>query len=51
MTLRRSRKKILGPGEVISLEDNFIILRLSDRDARFRYPDAFVRGYLECLDK
>lgn len=38
-------------GEVISLEDNFIILRLSDREVRFRYPDAFVRGYLECLDK
>ena len=38
--------KSFGPGVVVVLEGKNIIVKFPDREARFYFPDAFVRGYL-----
>ena len=38
--------KSLGPGEVIALDDDFLIVKFPDRESKFRYPSAFEKGYL-----
>jgi hypothetical protein len=38
--------KSLGPGEVMALDDKYLILKFPDRESKFLYPDAFKKGYL-----
>ena len=38
--------KSLGPGTVIFIDDNYITVRFSDRESRFRFPSAFEKDYL-----
>ena len=38
--------KSLGAGEVMSMDDKYIIVKFSDRESKFLYPSAFERGYL-----
>jgi len=38
--------KSLGPGTVIFIDDNYLTVRFSDRESKFRYPSAFEKGYL-----
>ncbi len=38
--------KSLGSGVIESLDDNYLIVRFSDRESKFRYPAAFEKGYL-----
>jgi hypothetical protein len=38
--------KSLGPGEIMALDDKYLIVRFPDREAKFLYPGAFEKGYL-----
>ncbi|MBR3745316.1 MAG: restriction endonuclease, partial [Bacteroidales bacterium] len=38
--------KSLGPGEVMALDDKYLIVKFPDRESRFLYPGAFEKGYL-----
>ena len=38
--------KSIGPGEVMSLDDKYIIIKFLDRESKFLYPSAFEKGYL-----
>ena len=38
--------KSLGPGTVIFIDDNYLTVRFSDRESKFRFPSAFEKGYL-----
>ncbi len=38
--------KSLGPGEVMSLDDKYLIVKFPDRESKFLYPSAFEKGYL-----
>ena len=38
--------KSLGPGEVMALDDKYLIVKFSDRESKFLYPAAFEKGYL-----
>ena len=38
--------KSFGEGEVMSLEDNYIVVKFHDRESKFHYPSAFEKGYL-----
>lgn len=40
--------KSFGPGEVMSIDEKFIIVRFSDMEKKFLFPDAFEKGYLSC---
>lgn len=38
--------KSLGPGIIIFLDANYLIVRFLDRESKFHYPAAFEKGYL-----
>ena len=38
--------KSLGPGQVVSIDDKYLIVKFPDRESKFLYPDAFEKGYL-----
>ena len=40
--------KSFGPGEVMSIDEKFIIVRFPDMEKKFLFPDAFEKGYLSC---
>lgn len=39
--------KSLGPGTIVTLDDNYLIVKFPDRESKFRYPSAFEKGYLD----
>lgn len=39
--------KSLGPGTIVALDKDYLIVKFSDRESKFRYPSAFEKGYLE----
>lgn len=39
--------KSLGPGTIVSLDEDYLIVKFSDRESKFRYPSAFEKGYLD----
>lgn len=41
--------KSFGQGEVLSLDNRYIIVRFTDRESKFLFPGAFEGGYLQCL--
>ena len=38
--------KSFGPGEITSLDKNYIVVSFSDRESKFMFPGAFERGFL-----
>ena len=38
--------KSFGPGEITSLDKNYIVVNFSDRESKFMFPGAFERGFL-----
>ena len=38
--------KSLGPGEVMAIDDKYLIVKFPDRESKFHYPAAFEKGYL-----
>lgn len=38
--------KSFGPGEVMALDDKYLIVKFPDRESKFLYPSAFEKGYL-----
>ena len=38
--------KSLGPGEVMAMDDKYLIVKFPDRESKFLYPRAFEKGYL-----
>ena len=40
------RHKSIGIGTVMSIDEQYIVVRFHDRERKFHYPDAFQKGYL-----
>jgi hypothetical protein len=40
--------KSFGRGEVVDIDEKYVIVRFSDREAKFLFPVAFEKGYLSC---
>jgi hypothetical protein len=38
--------KSIGPGEVMAIDNKYIIVKFVDRESKFLYPSAFEKGYL-----
>ena len=38
--------KSIGAGEVMAIDDKYIIVKFPDRESKFLYPSAFEKGYL-----
>ncbi len=38
--------KSFGPGEVMALDEKYIIIKFKDRESKFFYPGVFLKGYL-----
>ena len=38
--------KSLGPGEIMAIDDKYLIVKFPDREAKFMYPGAFEKGHL-----
>ena len=38
--------KSLGPGIIVALDENYLTVKFTDRESKFRYPSAFDKGYL-----
>ena len=38
--------KSIGPGEVMALDDKYIIVKFLDRESKFLFPGAFEKGHL-----
>ena len=36
-----------GPGQILSIDDKYIIINFADRESKFLYPVAFEKGYLQ----
>lgn len=39
--------KSLGPGTIVALDKDYLIVKFTDRESKFRYQSAFEKGYLE----
>lgn len=39
--------KSLGSGTIVALDKDYLIVKFTDRESKFRYPSAFEKGYLE----
>ena len=39
--------KSLGPGTIVALDKDYLIVKFTDRESKFRYPSAIEKGYLE----
>ena len=46
----RVKHQSLGDGVVIAVNDDYCTARFGEKEANFRIPDAFVRGYLTSPD-
>lgn len=42
--------KTLGDGVIVSMNDDYCTARFGEKEASFRIPDAFVRGFLSSAD-
>ena len=42
--------KSLGQGEVVSLDEKYIIVKFLSRESKFLYPSVFENGYLSCTE-
>ena len=40
--------KSFGQGEIMSIDDKYIIVRFLSYEKKFQFPEAFIRGYLSC---
>ena len=40
--------KSFGRGEVVDIDEKYVIVRFSDREAKFLFPVTFEKGYLSC---
>lgn len=40
--------KSFGQGEVVLLDDRYIIVRFPEYEKKFQFPEAFIREYLSC---
>ena len=43
--------KSFGEGEVMSIDEKYLIVRFIDRESKFLYPGAFEKGYLKAVLK
>ena len=41
--------KSFGPGQVVSLDDNYVFVKFNDRESKFLFPNAFEKEYLSCM--
>ena len=41
--------KSFGPGQVVSMDDNYIFVKFKDRESKFLFPNAFEKEYLSCM--
>ena len=41
--------KSFGPGQVVSLDDNYVFVKFRDRESKFLFPNAFEKEYLSCV--
>ena len=41
--------KSFGPGEVVSMDDNYVFVKFKDRESKFIFPNAFEKEYLSCI--
>ena len=41
--------KSFGPGEVVSMDDNYVFVKFKDRESKFLFPNAFEKEYLSCM--
>ena len=41
--------KSFGPGQVVSMDDNYIFVKFKDRESKFQFPNAFEMEYLSCI--
>lgn len=39
--------KSLGTGTIVAFDKDYLIVKFTDRESKFRYPSAFEKGYLE----
>ena len=46
----RVHHKTLGDGVIIAVSEDYCTARFGEKEAKFRIPDAFVRGYLTSPD-
>ena len=42
--------KSIGEGEVMSLDEKYVIVKFADREAKFLYPSAFEKEYLSVIE-
>ena len=38
--------KSIGSGEVMAIDDKYIVVKFPDRESKFHYPGAFLKGHL-----
>jgi len=43
--------KSFGPGQVVSLDDNYVFVKFNDRESKFLFPNAFEKEYLSCMTR
>ena len=41
--------KSFGPGQVVSMDDNYVFVKFKDRESKFIFPNAFEKEYLSCM--
>ena len=41
--------KSFGPGQVMSLDENYVVVKFKDRESKFLFPNAFEREYLSSM--
>lgn len=41
--------KSFGPGQVVSLDDDYVFVKFKDRESKFLFPNAFEKEYLSCM--
>ena len=42
--------KSFGQGELVSMDEKYIIVKFKDRESKFLYPSVFENGYLSCKE-
>ena len=42
--------KSFGPGQVVSMDDNYVFVKFKDRESKFLFPNAFEKEYLSCME-
>lgn len=41
--------KSFGEGEIMAMDDKYVIIKFADREAKFLYPAAFEKGYFQIV--